>query len=429
MPKIISVQHISKQYKIGAARRHNSFRDAFDERLHTLFKRNGNKASAEENVVWALNDVSFEVEEGQVLGIIGRNGAGKSTLLKILSRITEPTNGQIRIKGRVAALLEVGTGFSGELTGRENIFLNGAILGMRKTEIDRKFDEIVDFAEIGRFLDTPVKRYSSGMYMRLAFAVAAQLEPDILVVDEVLAVGDAQFQKKCLGKMRDVSKEGRTVLFVSHNMAAINSFCQAGVVLHSGALYFQGSAKEAVNRYAQLQESNTGQRDMAEHEHSVHGEGVRILSARIVSEGNVTANVSINADFWVEMEFFNDKEGRFLSSNIQLFALGGVGVLSTANWASATLKNDSWSGREYPKGVFRASCKIPAFFLNEGSYYVNILILSDVSSTIARIDNAISFSVVDSGDMRKEYTDGWLGVVRPKLEWETKFLGERPTGS
>ena len=429
MATVISVEHLAKRYRIGTKVRHNAIRDVFDEKLASLLKGGAAKAGSEDNFFWALNDISFKVEEGEVLGIIGRNGAGKSTLLKLLSRITEPTSGLIRIKGRVASLLEVGTGFSGELTGRENIFLNGAILGMRNAEIGKKFDEIVSFAEIERFLDTPVKHYSSGMYMRLAFSIAAQLEPDILVVDEVLAVGDAQFQKKCLGKMRDVSQEGRTVLFVSHNMAAVNSFCKTGIVLHSGSLHFQGSAKDTVTSYAQLQESNTGERTMAEHEQVIRGEGVHILSARIISEGSVTANVSINSDFLVEMEFFNDKDGRYLSSNIQLFALGGVGVLSTANWASATLHSDSWSGRKYPKGVFRASCKIPAFFLNEGSFYVNLLILSDVSSTIARVENAISFSVVDSGDMRKEYTDGWLGVVRPKLEWETKFLGEQVSDS
>ena len=249
MPPIISVDHLSKQYRIGALKRHNSFRDVFDEKLDYLLRRSGARSRAAENFIWALDDVSFEVQEGDVLGIVGRNGAGKSTLLKILSRITEPTKGSVRMRGRVASLLEVGTGFSGELSGRENIFLNGAILGMKKSEITRKFDEIVAFAEIEKFIDTPVKRYSSGMYMRLAFAVAAHLEPEILIVDEVLEVGDAQFQKKCLGKMEDVGKEGRTILFVSHNMAAVSSICNKGIILSEGKIVFSGTSQDAINSY------------------------------------------------------------------------------------------------------------------------------------------------------------------------------------
>jgi lipopolysaccharide transport system ATP-binding protein len=249
MPPIITVEHLSKRYRLGALKRHNSFRDVFDEKLATLFGKSGVRSGLGENFIWALNDVSFEVQEGDVLGIIGRNGAGKSTLLKVLSRITEPTKGLVRMRGRVASLLEVGTGFSGELSGRENIFLNGAILGMRKAEIKSKFDEIVSFAEIEKFIDTPVKQYSSGMYMRLAFAVAAHLEPEILIVDEVLAVGDAAFQKKCLGKMEEVGKEGRTILFVSHNMGAVLSLCNRGVLIYDGKIYEQGSVAHVIDKY------------------------------------------------------------------------------------------------------------------------------------------------------------------------------------
>lgn len=251
MPTIITVDHLCKQYRIGALRRHNSFRDLFDEKARGLFKAKGRTGAGARNTIWALQDVSFDVNEGEVLGIIGRNGAGKSTLLKILSRITEPTLGSIRIKGRTASLLEVGTGFSGELTGRENIFLNGAILGMKRTEIKNKFDEIISFAEIEKFIDTPVKHYSSGMYMRLAFAVAAHLEPEILIIDEVLAVGDAQFQRKCLNKMGDVSQLGRTVLFVSHNMQAVRQLCSRAVLLRSGTLILQGTVSNVVDRYLQ----------------------------------------------------------------------------------------------------------------------------------------------------------------------------------
>jgi lipopolysaccharide transport system ATP-binding protein len=250
----IKVEGLGKKYLLhhqAAGRRYVALRDVLAEKAKSLFANRkseiGNRKSIEE--FWALRDVSFEIQQGEVVGIIGRNGAGKSTLLKLLSRITEPTTGRIRLRGRVASLLEVGTGFHPELTGRENIFLNGAILGMSRVEIKKKFDEIVDFAEVEKFLDTPVKRYSSGMYMRLAFAVAAHLEPEILVVDEVLAVGDASFQKKCLGKMQDVSKGGRTVLFVSHNMGAVTSLCQTGIWLQSGQIVKSGPARQIVDEY------------------------------------------------------------------------------------------------------------------------------------------------------------------------------------
>ena len=248
---IIRVEYLSKQYRIGQREGYKTFRESLTYAAAAPFRKLaqwGKPAPAAETI-WALKDVSFEVPEGEVLGIIGRNGAGKSTLLKILSRITEPTEGRVELRGRVSSLLEVGAGFHPELTGRENVFLNGAILGMTRQEIKRKFDEIVAFAEIEKFLDTPVKRYSSGMYMRLAFAVAAHLEPEILLIDEVLAVGDAAFQKKCLGKMEKVAKEGRTVLFVSHNMGAIESLCDRGILLESGEKALEGEVHNVVSKY------------------------------------------------------------------------------------------------------------------------------------------------------------------------------------
>ena len=249
---IITVENLGKKYSIRHQRnkRYTALRDVITDKAKSFFRRNGNEIDATREDIWALKNVSFRVERGEVVGIIGRNGAGKSTLLKILSRITEPTEGRVRIKGRVASLLEVGTGFHPELTGRENIFLNGAVLGMTRAEIQSKFDDIVDFAEIEKFLDTPVKRYSSGMYVRLAFAVAAHLEPEILVIDEVLAVGDAQFQKKCLGKMESVSRrEGRTVLFVSHNMAAVEALCSSAMVLASGVVIARGDTLSMIQTY------------------------------------------------------------------------------------------------------------------------------------------------------------------------------------
>jgi lipopolysaccharide transport system ATP-binding protein len=260
---VISVENLSKSYFIGldgSQEAYRSLRDTLVRHGKDYFRKAADMARGRHIIqgdsvqeFWALKDVSFEVNRGEVLGIIGRNGAGKSTLLKILSRITEPTAGRVILNGRVASLLEVGTGFHPELTGRENIFLNGAILGMHRAEIKRKFDEIVEFAEVEKFLDTPVKRYSSGMYVRLAFGVAAHLEPEILVVDEVLAVGDAQFQKKCLGKIQEVAQSGRTVLFVSHNMAAVETLCSRGIVLNAGRLVYSGAVREALTSYQSLQ--------------------------------------------------------------------------------------------------------------------------------------------------------------------------------
>jgi len=264
MSMVISVENLSKKYIIGHQKqeRYTTLRDVLANGAKRLTNKLAHPFAAQANDTtheefWALREVSFEIQQGDRVGIIGRNGAGKSTLLKILSRITEPTSGRISIKGRVASLLEVGTGFHPELTGRENIFLNGAILGMSKAEIRKKFDEIVAFAEVEKFLDTPVKRYSSGMYVRLAFAVAAHLEPEILIVDEVLAVGDAQFQKKCLGKMEEVGNEGRTVLFVSHQMAAIQNLCQTGIVLNKGCVNYVGTQLEAVSKYLSLDQDCT----------------------------------------------------------------------------------------------------------------------------------------------------------------------------
>ena len=259
MDTAIQVHNLSKRYRINSVRqRYQTLRDEIADNVRSLFRRNG-RSHQEEETFWALKDVSFEVKHGEVLGIIGSNGAGKSTLLKILSRITEPTHGRATIQGRVGSLLEVGTGFHGELSGRENIYLNGAMLGMKKAEIDRKFDEIVAFAEIEQFIDTPVKRYSSGMYIRLGFAVAAHLEPTILIVDEVLAVGDAAFQKKCLGKMGDVAREGRTVLFVSHNTATVQTLCARGILLRNGAVIVDSNVSEAVEAYLRALEQNAGQ--------------------------------------------------------------------------------------------------------------------------------------------------------------------------
>ena len=301
---VIKVENISKKYVIRHQRNNfNTFRDVIGEKIKRMIGRGNDEGEREE--FWALNDVSFDVKEGERVGIIGRNGAGKSTMLKLLSRITEPSEGRISIRGRVASLLEVGTGFHPELSGRENIFLNGAILGMKREEIKKKFDEIVDFAEVEKFLDTPVKRYSSGMYVRLAFAVAAHLEPEILMVDEVLAVGDAEFQKKCIGKMNDVSKAGRTILFVSHNMGAIEQLCSRTIVLRKGEKVFDGDVQEGINIYLRKNEkvfSNEADVDLTDYpDRDVMGNTAKIVRIKLMNrEGQMTNEFKMGEDIIVE---------------------------------------------------------------------------------------------------------------------------------
>ncbi|NJR62964.1 MAG: ABC transporter ATP-binding protein [Cyanobacteria bacterium CRU_2_1] len=308
---VVKVEHLSKCYRLGRKQhgRYQSLRENLAEGTKAIargmtrpFQRQqdlDSNSDSKQIEFWALNDLSFEIQQGERIGVIGRNGAGKSTLLKILSRITEPTQGRITIKGRVASLLEVGTGFHPELTGRENIFLNGAVLGMAQAEIQRKFDEIVAFAEVEKFLDTPVKRYSSGMYVRLAFAVAAHLEPEILVVDEVLAVGDAQFQSKCLGKMKDVAHSGRTILFVSHNMAAIRQLCNSAILLDQGRLSFRGSTEEGVARYLKVAQTGGGYRG------SVNVHGLELLDAFLENPEtrDLVAAVMFNQDYQLKIRF------------------------------------------------------------------------------------------------------------------------------
>lgn len=434
---VLQVENLGKLYRLGEVSTGTISHDlnrwwakvrGKEDPYKKVGEINDRATKGDSDYVWALRDINFEVKEGEVLGIIGRNGAGKSTLLKILSQITAPTTGDIRIRGRVASLLEVGTGFHPELTGRENIFLNGAILGMTKTEIRRKFDEIVDFAEVERYIDTPVKRYSSGMYVRLAFGVAAHLEPEILIVDEVLAVGDAEFQKKCLGKMSQIASEGRTILFVSHNMAAVKNLCTRGIVFQNGQMLYDGYIDKAVDTYINKTFANSKAEVVWQDTEKAPGDGnVRIVGVRVLDKrGTVCENLFINEDFYVEIDFLNKKEGAYLTPNFQLFTSSGIGVFSSANWASASANQDAYANVAYKKGLFRSRMKVPANFLNEGSYLVNALILQDVSVIRAYANEIISFQIIDSGEMKKEYLGEWLGIVRPKLEWHTSTLKHMP---
>lgn len=362
MKPIIEVEKIGKRYRLGEGRApYSTLRESLVGALRSPLKRRRRKEPSEKEVVWALKDVSFDVHNGEVVGIIGRNGAGKSTLLKVLSQITEPTTGCARLYGRVGSLLEVGTGFHPELTGKENIYLNGAILGMARSDIEKQFDEIIAFAEVERFINTPVKRYSSGMYLRLAFAVAAHLEPEILVIDEVLAVGDAAFQKKCLGKMGDVAKQGRTVLFVSHNMSAVKQLCSRGILLNSGRIAAQGSINEVLNAYATMVGTNSAGEVVFKERDDSPASFTRLCLRN--SEGTKVSAFSNSEPIIFEIEYVVRET--LTEDHIWLVVdrADGLRVLKTA---------DDDRGAQLPAvrspGRYITSVQFPAGVLNDGVY-------------------------------------------------------------
>jgi lipopolysaccharide transport system ATP-binding protein len=407
----IRVDGLGKQYQLGTARpRYETLRDA----VSNLFRRR----RPADSLFWALREISFEVQKGDVVGIIGRNGAGKSTLLKILSNITDPTEGKARIFGRLGALLEVGTGFHPELTGRENIYLNGAILGMPKSDIERRFDEIVAFAEIERFLDTPAKHYSSGMYMRLAFSVAAHLEPDILVVDEVLAVGDANFQKKCLGKMEEVGRQGRTVLFVSHSMPTVLRLCRRAMLLESGRYAQAGSPHEVVAAYLKSGTGSTGERTWPDRKSAPGDDLVRLHAVRVRDDkGGIADTVDIRAPLSIEIDYwFSGGEAR-PSANVHLYNDEGVCLFVSSDFVS-----ERWKRGPRPAGLLRSRMQVPGNFFAEGRIIVRFAAVSTFNPTAVHAieQDAISFQVVDrsEGDgARGPYANEWPGVVRPMLPW------------
>jgi lipopolysaccharide transport system ATP-binding protein len=362
--------------------------------------------------IWALKDVNFEVQQGEVVGLIGRNGAGKSTLLKILARITRPTEGHAEIHGRVGSLLEVGTGFHGELTGRENVYMSGAILGMRKAEIDRKFDEIVAFSEVERFLDTPLKHYSSGMQMRLAFAVAAHLEPEILLVDEVLAVGDAAFQKKCLGKMSDVARRGRTILFVSHNMAAVKALCSRAVLIREGTLAKSGAVAEVVDDYLLGSAPGVSAKEWRDSATAPGNESIRMAYIRIIPpEGHVT--ITIDTGVIVEIGFDNLLENISLDCTVYVSSSDGVLIFESGHMIS--------SDRDSRSGSYRLTGRIPAHLLNAGRYSLNVQFGKDQRYVLFRMDDVIFFEVENTSTGRGSNMAVAPGVVRPILSWRHSF--------
>jgi len=422
---IIKVENIGKRYVLGQrGAAYSTLRDALTTAVRAPLKALRSR-QREDEIIWALEDVSFAVQPGEVLGIIGRNGAGKSTLLKVLSRITEPTRGRIELYGRIGSLLEVGTGFHPELTGRENILLSGAILGMKRLEIKRRFDEIVAFAEVERFIETPVKFYSSGMYMRLAFAVAAHLEPEILMVDEVLAVGDAVFQKKCLGKMGDVARAGRTVLFVSHNMTAVNQLCPRSLLLENGQVKVLGKTSEVMTQYLKGGAGKGGEWVWKDSRRAPGNHRIRLQAVRIISNGKITSDVDIDKDVSIEVDFWNYAAGiRNLGVNIYLQDGMGTTVLSTANTPNANSLEEEWFDQPHAPGLYRATCTLPGNFLNDAPYYITVYVITLGPLAIeVEAPQVLSFDVFDTGGMREAGGGGgWVGAVRVRLPWRTELL-------
>ncbi len=409
---VIRVENLSKQYRLGQVgtgtishdinRWWSKVRGKEDPYLK-IGETNDRTKTGNSDYVWSLKDINFEVKKGEALGIVGKNGAGKSTLLKILSQVTTPTTGMVKAKGRIASLLEVGTGFHPELSGRENIFLNGAILGMTKQEIKSKFDEIVDFSGVERYIDTPVKRYSSGMYVRLAFAVAAYLESEILIVDEVLAVGDAEFQKKCLGKMKDVSSgQGRTVLFVSHNMEAVKNLTQNAVVLKNGGLIYDGDTTSAVNQYLRNNDLRNSLIFETQAE-AIGNEFIKVKSVQLKYDGEI---LSVDKEIKIEIQYWNLTNFDMLVVGFDLIHISGITVLSTGITCISKVKQ-----------INIATCIIPANFLNNDIYSINLMFLTKNIMPLYIKPEIITFELEDT--LRDSNHTGKInGIVRPQLIWE-----------
>jgi lipopolysaccharide transport system ATP-binding protein len=421
MPEIaVRADRLSKCYDIVVGRhRHDTLRDQLSDGLASWFDRA--RRSRAKEVFWALQDASFEIKHGEVIGIIGRNGAGKSTLLKLLSRITEPTRGRAEINGRVGSLLEVGTGFDPELTGRENVYLNGIILGMRKAEIKRKFDEIVAFAEVEQFIDTPVKRYSSGMRVRLAFAVAAHLEPEIVLLDEVLAVGDARFQKKCLQKMEDVGHQGRTVLFVSHNMPSISRICPRTLLLEEGRITRDGPSSQVIGAYLDSGSGTTAVREWPDRGRAPGNQSIRLRAVRVRGEsGDILATADIRRPVGIDVEYDILRPGIVPLINVDFYNEEGVFAFGAQD------TDAEWRQRPRAAGRYASTAWIPGNLLSEGRLFVyaGLCTLNPLVS-VHYEHNAVAFHVVDTLDgdsARGDYPGAMPGVVRPMLKWSTRVV-------
>ncbi len=438
----IKVERMSKMYRLGVReqardslgaamfdflksplKNYRKYRALYDFRDIDPKALVGESDDLPENILWAVRDISFEIPAGQVVGIIGRNGAGKSTLLKILSRITSPSLGRAEIRGRVSSLLEVGTGFHQELTGRENVYLNGTILGMRKKEVDSVFDQIVDFSGVERFLDTPVKRYSSGMKVRLAFAVAAHLKPEILIVDEVLSVGDAEFQRKCIGKMESIGKEGRTILFVSHNMSAVTRMCNRVLLLKDGGVAMDGTAHDVVSSYLQSGKGQAAHREWPGND-APGGDIARLRSVSVVdAEDRETDSVDIRKPFSVKLVFDVLRPGHQLLPAFSLWNDEGLLLFSSMDL------EDRWRGVEREPGRYICRAEIPGNLLSEGTLLINTALWEwePHRRLEYHVKEVVSFQVLDSmsGDSaRGDFIGELRGAVRPLLDWRTEQVGQ-----
>jgi lipopolysaccharide transport system ATP-binding protein len=416
---VIQAENISKLFRLGTIGSGSLRRDMQLWWQNNILKKDdpgrqisGGKKTDNNDHIWALKNVDFEIKEGEVLGIIGHNGAGKSTLLKILSRIIKPTEGIVRGRGRVSSLLEVGTGFHADLTGRENIFISGHILGMKKAEILQKFDEILDFSGVGAFIDTPVKRYSSGMYVRLAFAVAAHLEPDILIIDEVLAVGDAEFQKKCLGKMNEASaKSGRTILFVSHNLQAVSNLCSNAIWMDKGSVRARGSSKSVINNYLSALHQKSWKKEFPTIKEAAGNEFIRVLYIELIPQlSDPFAVIDIRTPLTIKFRFYNASDNIVLSTDLLLFTLAGDCIFDISSKAIV-----------YNEGLIEGECTIPGNFLNDGTYFFTLHFAKDTSSELYSYNECLMFDVADYRESTNWY-DKWWGYVRPDFPLTLKAL-------
>jgi lipopolysaccharide transport system ATP-binding protein len=411
---IIQVENLSKLYSLGQVGT-GSFRQDLKRWWLSAVKKKQDpffldSCGGEGGHIWALRDLSFEVKQGEVFGIIGRNGAGKSTLLKILSNIIRPTHGTVRGRGRINSLLEIGTGFHDELSGRENIYLNGYFLGMQREEIRKKFDEIVEFSGVSQFLDTPVKRYSSGMYMRLAFAVAAHLEPDILIVDEVLAVGDAEFQKKCLGKMHDVStKQGRTILYVSHNLSSVVALCQRAMHLENGKMIEIGQATRVVNNYLGQHQQKVFRQRWENIDEAPGNNFIRMQFVELIPHlENGDDPIDIRTPITVKFKFWNLIPGQNICVGLHLFTIGRECIFDVSS-----------TPQDYKQGLVEGQCEIPGNFLNDGSYYFSLIFVKDTSVELFYFEECLSMEVEDHRTNMNWYGK-WSGYVRPKFPFRMR---------
>lgn len=416
---VIQAENISKLYKVATAKyRHDTVADHIAAVVKSTFQRE-KRASLHEREFWALKDVSFEIRQGEIVGIIGHNGAGKSTLLKILSQITAPTEGKVKVFGRIGSLLEVGTGFHPELSGRENIYLNGAIIGMKKEEIRRQFDAIVDFSGVGEFLEMPVKRYSSGMYVRLAFAVAAHLEPEILLLDEVLAVGDSSFQKKCLGKINEVAKVGRTVIFISHNMTAVNSLCERVMWVKNGEIVADGPSSQIVTEYLAASVNDVSLKeevweDLAE---APGNDMVRLRQVRVKrQDGNLTEPLTMQTPFQVEVDYLNLHPGAYLHITIYLYTSDGVVAFVTGSHNSEPMA----------EGLYRSVGYFPGDLLNSGLHRFSVSVVKNCSTVICYHESRVQINILDVRQRESAYYGKEPGVVQPMLKWTTERIEGNP---